>query len=270
MRPGLKKALLREGIILLTLLGGGFLLVILDCFRSRHPVINTSVGTASCYYFPTILGEIGIIIVLLYPLYLIIRLIIYTAKKGLKKFTPLCLLIFISFFIAGCYEVQEEIISASQAVRIEGLPEIYYTYTLSARTGSNDYHFAKPAEKDSPAESGYARALPLKDNIYILQLKFDNYKNYLIMFTKLINNAEGKGKELRMVFPKEVIDPASYGVNLKVENLAMVTLTGDRKNILSFLKAYAAVNFLEQPPELSQIKDKISEAAHAVSHKEHK
>ena len=220
MRPGLKKALLREGIILLTLLGGGFLLVILDCFRSRHPVINTSVGTASCYYFPTILGEIGIIIVLLYPLYLIIRLIIYTAKKGLKKFTPLCLLIFISFFIAGCYEVQEEIISASQAVRIEGLPEIYYTYTLSARTGSNDYHFAKPAEKDSPAESGYARALPLKDNIYILQLKFDNYKNYLIMFTKLINNAEGKGKELRMVFPKEVIDPLFDG------NLADVATEG--------------------------------------------
>ena len=245
---------------MLALLGGGSLLVIIDCLRSRYPVIN--MGTASMRYFPTIVGEIGIIIFLIYPLYLIIRLIVWGTKKGLKKFTPLCLLVFSLLLIAGCYETKEEIISASEAVRLEGLPEIYYenTFTLSMVKGSNDYHFAKTAQKDSPAESGTARLFPLKDNIYILQAKPDSCKNYLIMFVKWINNPGDKGKELKAVYPQVALDPTPYEVKLKVENLVENILTGNRKDIMDFLKTYADVKFSEQPPELSKMEDKIKEA----------
>jgi len=41
MNPRLKRAILREGLIMLMLLGGGSLLVIMDCLKSRYPVIKT-------------------------------------------------------------------------------------------------------------------------------------------------------------------------------------------------------------------------------------
>ena len=126
--------------------------------------------------------------------------------------------------------------------------------------GSNDYHFAKTAQKDSPAESGTARLFPLKDNIYILQAKPDSCKNYLIMFVKWINNPGDKGKELKAVYPQVALDPTPYEVKLKVENLVENILTGNRKDIMDFLKTYADVKFSEQPPELSKMEDKIKEA----------
>lgn len=74
---------LREALIMLLLLGGGFLLVFIDCLKSRYPVINA--GVANLRYFPTTMGGIGIIIFLLYPLYLLIRLIMWGINKVQKE-----------------------------------------------------------------------------------------------------------------------------------------------------------------------------------------
>lgn len=256
MNPKSKKTILREILIMLALLGGSFLLVIIDCFRSRYAVINA--GVASLRYFPTILGEIGIIIFLLCPLYLLIRFIIFGVRRCLRVFTFLCLLGLMCFISAGCTYVKHEVISSSEAVRVKGLPQDYEGYTITAVGGCNDYHFTKPAEKDSPAESGYARAVLLKDNIYIVQIKYDNYPDYIIMLLKFTDDASGKS--LDMVFSDTDLDPSQYGVSLKVNGFYGATLIGSRKNIMALLKAYAKTNLTDQPPAVHKIKDKILNA----------
>jgi len=251
-----KKAILRELAIMLVLLGGGFLLVAVDALRSRYTVINA--GVASSRYFPTVLGEIGIIIFSLYPLYILIRLIIWVTKKGLNRRALFCLLILFCLFSAGCYETQNEIITASQALRIEGFPKSYSGYTISAATGSNDYRYLKPAENNYPVESGCLRLVPLKDNIYIAQIKDDDYWSYMVMFMRVSEGA--KGKELKMIFPRTSIDPLRYGVRLKIHNLFNVALSGSSQNIMDFLKAHVNADFTDESPEVNKIKDKILNA----------
>ena len=171
--------------------------------------------------------------------------------RCLKTLSFLCLVIFLSLFITGCYDVKNEVISASEAVRIDTLPKTYWTYTITTVANSNDYRFSSPAEKDTPAESGYLRALPLKDDIYIVQIKSDNYPNYIIMFFKLANGAGGK--EIRMAFPVASIEPSQYGVSTQMNNFYGITLVGSRKNIMAFLKAYAKVNFKDVLGEIAKI-----------------
>jgi hypothetical protein len=256
----LKKVLFKESLIMLALLGGGSLIVIIDCLRFRYPVINT--GSASLHYFPTILGEIGIIIFFLCPLYLLIRFIIWGIRKGLKRCALFCFAALFCLFCAGCTYVKHEVILISEAVSVKGLPKVYEGYTITAVPSCNDYYFTKPAEKDSSAESGYARAVLLKDNIYIVQIKYDNYPDYIIMLLKFTNDASGKS--LNMVFSDTNIEPSQYGVSLKVNGFYGATLIGSRKNIMAFLRAYAKANLTDQPPALYKMKDKIIEATQGV------
>lgn len=169
--------------------------------------------------------------------------------KSSKTVSLLCAVVFLSLFAAGCYDVKDEVILAHEAVSIEGLPSKYWTYTITPIANSRDYRFASPAEKDAPAESGYIRAVPLKDNIYIVQVKYDNYQTYILMFFKLITDA--RGKEIRMAFPDTAIEPAQYGVKIKVNNFYGTTLIGRRKNILAFLKAHEKVSFKDVSADLS-------------------
>ena len=135
---------------------------------------------------------------------------------------------------------------ASQAVRIEGLSKITQpTYTLVAVPGCNDYRFNWTVEEGSPPELGYARAILLKEDIYIVQLKYDNYPNYFIMFLKV---TEGPGgKNFKMMFPKSNIKPSDYSLGLKLDNMLGMTLIGSRRNIMKFLKAHADSDFTEHP-----------------------
>ena len=182
--------------------------------------------------------------------------------RRLKTPSFLCLLVFLSLFTAGCYDVKHEVISASEAVSIEGLPKTYWTYTITAVPDTNDYRFASPAEEDSPAESGYLRAVLLKDNIYIVQVKSDNYQNYFLMFFKLVDDAGGKA--IRMAFPETAIEPAQYGVKIKVNNFYGTTLMGSRRNIMGFLKAYAKVNFTDASALISKIESEFLRAVNST------
>ena len=251
-----KRIIVRESLIILMLLGSGSLLVYVDCLKSRYTSVN--LGVATRYYVPTLLGEIGIVIVCLYPLYLLFRLIIWGVRKGLKKFMLFCLAALLCFFSAGCYETKNEIITASQAVRVEGFPQSYDGYTISAVTGNNDYRYLKPAENNFPAESGYLRLVPLKENIYIAQIKDDDYWSYMVMFMRISEGANGK--KLKMIFPRTSIDPLRYGVNLKIHNLFNLTLSGSSQNIMNFLKAHVNTDFTDESPEVNKIKDKILNA----------
>lgn len=260
MRNKLKITLLRESLIMLALLGGGFLLLIIDALRSRYPVINA--GVANLRYFPTTLGEIGVIIFFLYPFYLIIRLVIWVIrKKDLKKLVLFCLVALLCFFSAGCYETQNEIILSSQGMRIEGFPQSYNGYTITRAPGSNDYRYLKPAENNSPAESGYMRVVLLRDNIYIAQVKDDSYRNFIIMFLRLVNGPGGG--ELQIVSPKYdayLDDVSRYGIKVNGNDWFGAQLNGSRGNIMGFLKAHTKATFTNEIPEVSKIKDKIINA----------
>jgi hypothetical protein len=171
--------------------------------------------------------------------------------RCLKTLSFLCLIVFLSLFVSGCYDVKYEIISASEAVRIDALPKTYWTYTITAVANSNDYRFSSPAEKNSPTGSGYIRALPLKDDIYIVQIKADNYPNYVIMFFRLANGTGGK--EIRLAFPTAAIEPSQYGVSTHTNNFYGITLVGSRENIMALLKAYSKVNFKDVLGEVAKI-----------------
>ncbi|MDD5195720.1 MAG: hypothetical protein PHQ96_08635 [Candidatus Omnitrophica bacterium] len=251
-----KRFVVRESLIMLMLLGSGSLLIYVDCLKSRYTTVN--LGVATKYYSPTILGAIGFVILCLYPFYLLMRLIIWGIKKGFKNRIFFCLLAFLCLFSSGCYDAKKEVISASEAVKIEGLPKTYWTYAITPVTNGNDYRFLSPAEKNSPAESGYLRAVPLKDNIYIVQVKYDNYQNYILMFFKLISAASGK--EIRMAFPDTAIEASQYGVSTEVNNFYGTTLVGNRKNIMAFLRAYAKVNFKDVSAEAYKIEGELLRA----------
>ncbi|MFH0732349.1 MAG: hypothetical protein V2A72_05460 [Candidatus Omnitrophota bacterium] len=186
------------------------------------------------------------------------RLNIWSIKRGLKAFALFCLIACLSFFTTGCYDVKDEVISAKEAVAIPDLPTTYMTYTITPVPGSNDYRFTNTPGNNAPPESGYARAVLLRDNIYIVQVKYDNYANYMVMFLKFINDANGK--ELRTVFPEIKAEPSQYNVRLDVGGFFDMTLVGGRENIMAFLKAHANANFTGEPPAASRLKEKVLKA----------
>jgi hypothetical protein len=77
------KAILREVCIILILAGGGLLLLFIDCRQSGYTTID--MGVANRLYTPTILGAIGILLLLLYTLYLMIRLLIWGVTKARNR-----------------------------------------------------------------------------------------------------------------------------------------------------------------------------------------
>ena len=159
-------------------------------------------------------------------------------KKGLGLFSLVALL---SVFSAGCFDTPTEVILASDAVKIPGLPQKYLSYTIIPVPGSNDYRYSKPAEAGENALSGYARALLLKDDIYIVQTRDDNQPTYTIDFYKLVNN--GGAVELKSAFPANEFNPENFGVKWEIDDMGMETIYGSRENILAYLRAYAGTSF---------------------------
>lgn len=78
-----KRAMIKELLIMLVFLGGGALLVYIDCLKQRTTVIN--MGVATRLYTPTILSSIGLALFLLYLLYLLIRLLIWVFVNARKE-----------------------------------------------------------------------------------------------------------------------------------------------------------------------------------------
>jgi tetratricopeptide (TPR) repeat protein len=175
-------------------------------------------------------------------------------RKNIKVLTFICLIVCLPILIAGCYNVKDEIISAQQAVKISDLPTTYMTYSITPVTGSNDYRFINTPGNNAPQESGYARAVLLKNNIYIVQIKYDNDAKYVMMFLK-VNNGAG-GVELTTVFPEVKVDPSRYNVRIETAGYFDTKLIGRRENIMAFLKAHAGANFNGEPAAVSAFKEK--------------
>lgn len=156
----------------------------------------------------------------------------------------LLLLAAAAVMVTGCYEVEQEVIRSSDAVRINGLPGTFSSsdskMTISAVPGSNDYRFRRTFS-DGSVESGYIRAIPLRDNIYIVQIKLDDESKYVIEFFQynrkrinqiLIENSYSDFERLAK----------QYNITFKsgeLDSLGQMILDGSRSNILAFLRAHS-------------------------------
>ncbi|MCX5657232.1 MAG: hypothetical protein NTZ48_03265 [Candidatus Omnitrophica bacterium] len=169
-----------------------------------------------------------------------------------KNFLPLSahvsfpILLLLALFLSGCYTVDQEIIGAQDASCVYNLPGPYSDINypeqktiISAVPDSNDYRFKRiTREKTS---TGYIRAIPLRDDIYIVQFKFDDEDVYYIDFYQFTSD--------KYYFPFEVRDydalgalATQYNVTLDFDDVFGENyLSGSRENILAFLGAHSGL-----------------------------
>jgi hypothetical protein len=152
---------------------------------------------------------------------------------------------------AGCYETDFEIISASSAVSVYGLPGTYTkekggTMIISAVPLSNDYRF-REISKDNKTSTGYLRAVPLQGNIYIVQAKYDDDPVYYLGFYQFRYDSSGAHyKPMEPTVSEKSLDQLAkqYGVIIDWDTLDFVPdLKGSPGNIMAFLRAHANLAF---------------------------
>jgi hypothetical protein len=157
--------------------------------------------------------------------------------------------------VSGCYETDVEIISASSAVSVYGLPGTYNkekggTMIIFAVPLSNDYRF-RDVSKDNKASTGYLRAVPLQGNIYIVQAKYDDDPVYYLGFYQFIYDSSGAHyKPMEPTASEKSLDQLAkqYGVTIDWETFDFVPyLKGSPDSILGFLRAHASLPFA--PPK---------------------
>jgi len=158
-------------------------------------------------------------------------------ERVAKTFLVVCLML-----AAGCYEVDQEVILASEAIAIPGLPGTYEdrddptkSTVVSNVPDSNDYRFK------SGSDSGYLRAVPLRDDIYIVQVKYDDDRVYYLLFCRYAAGPGGGFQFLEVAASPEQIDVLAreHGVQIDTDAVMMVdTVDGPRDAILSFMRAH--------------------------------
>jgi hypothetical protein len=156
-------------------------------------------------------------------------------------------LLLLALFSSGCYTIDQEIIGAQDATYVYNLPGPYSDINypdqktiISAVPDSNDYRFKRITKEKTSA--GYIRAIPLRDDIYIVQFKFDDEDVYYIDFYQFTSD--------KYYFPFEVSDydalgalATQYNVTLDFDDVFGENyLSGSRENILNFLKAHSGLN----------------------------
>lgn len=164
---------------------------------------------------------------------------------SLWRFPGFILLAGLVLLLAGCYEVDKEVITAGMAEYVYDLPGTYYddnkTRTeISAVSYSKDYRFQQYNE-DKQGDSGYLRAVRLRDDIYILQAKFDDDTYYYLTFYEFRN------KHYMPMWPDVTYQEierlaGQYGIKMDFDDYMMVDmLTGDAVSIMNFLRAHASL-----------------------------
>ena len=159
------------------------------------------------------------------------------------------LFVVMALAVAGCYESDVEVISASSAVAVNGVPGNYTfdnggTLTVSSVPLSNDYRF-REVSKDNKASTGYLRLVPLRGDIYIIQAKYDNETVYYIDFYQFSSSTR-RFQPLEVSADEKSLDQLAqqYKVKIDWDSWDFVPyLTGTGSNILAFLRAHANLPF---------------------------
>jgi hypothetical protein len=166
---------------------------------------------------------------------------------SILRATGFVLLAAIILSAAGCYETDFEVIGASSAVSVYGLPGTYNkeaggTMTISTVPLSNDYRF-REVGKNNKASTGYLRAVPLQGTIYIVQAKYDDDPVYYLGFYQFIYDSSGAHyKPMEPTVEEKRLDQLAkqYGVTIDWDTLDFVPyLKGSAGSIMAFLRAHA-------------------------------
>ena len=174
------------------------------------------------------------------------------AHKTILYSTGLVLVAVAVLATAGCYETDFEVIDASSAVAVDGVPGTYTkqeggTMTISAVPHSNDYRF-QSVSKDNNVSTGYLRMVPLQGDFYIVQAKYDSEPVYYLVFYKFTYDASGaRYWEMYPDVGDEKLDQLAqqHGVTIDwdTSEFFVPILDGSRSNIMAFLRAHANLPF---------------------------
>jgi len=174
--------------------------------------------------------------------------------KTVMKASGLLTSVLLLLVNAGCYEVGQEIIFASAAKAVYGLPGYYtsanYRTTITAVPNSNDYRFQETDNKNKTS-SGYLRLVPLRDNIYIVQAKYDDESSYFLLFYRFTVNADGSKNYMPLqANPDQVTQLAKqYNVTYDIDEMLGDMVSGSRENIMNFLYAHKNLNLTQSSPQ---------------------
>lgn len=170
------------------------------------------------------------------------RILLFCAGLFLLSLVPL---------IGGCYQTDSEIIRASDAISLPALAGTYThpqsgTTTISTVPLSRDYRFRRVSKKNT-VSTGYLRAVRLRGDIYIVQVKFDNEPGYLLTFFRFTANSTGKefiGMEANV--PWERLEQLAKGHRaVLIDDGFGLSLKGKRGDIMSFLLAHRTLPLVE-------------------------
>jgi hypothetical protein len=134
-------------------------------------------------------------------------------RNLILRFTGLMLLTAVILAFAGCYETDVEVINASSAVAVYGVPGNYTfekggTLTISTVPDSNDYRF-REVSKDNKVSTGYLRIVPLRGDIYIVQARYDNESVYYLAFYQFTSDRRFKPMDVTAEEKRSINLPAS-------------------------------------------------------------
>lgn len=171
----------------------------------------------------------------------------HNARNLILRSAGLMLLAALIIAVTGCYETDVEVINASSAVSVYGVPG-NYTYsqggsiTISAVPDSNDYRF-REVSKENKVSTGYLRLVPLRGDIYIVQARYDNETVYFLAFYQF--TSDRRFHPLDVIAEEKKIDQLArqYGVTVDWDTVDFVPyLKGTGGNIFSFLRAHSGLN----------------------------
>ena len=172
----------------------------------------------------------------------------FVTPASLRRFGRLLVLVAAAGLAGACYEIEHEVILASDAVSVYGLPGTYTsrgesteTTEISAVPNSNDYRFVETGTDST--SSGYLRAIPLRGDIYAVQIKFDDEAVYYIMFYEF--TFDSSGANFVSLWVDDPVEDLALQHGVTLEFYDVDYLTGSRQDILNFIRAHADLSFSE-------------------------
>lgn len=145
----------------------------------------------------------------------------------------------ITLVLAGCYETNQSVIPGSRGIRVPIESPISWDEggqtTFSYVAATQDYRF-----RDDNGATGSARAIHIRDDIYLLQVRYDDEAVYGLFFFQITST------RIDLVGPvgDVVALAARHGVELEEDFLDVeYIIYGPPQNVLAFLEDHARFDF---------------------------
>ena len=146
--------------------------------------------------------------------------------------------------LSGCYNIEREVIPASLGIKTPfAYDSLIFdqggTADLSHDPYNNDYRFRTVFDDGKEIDTGTFRAMHIRDDIYVLQVKYDDEPDYYLVFYKITSER---------VDPMEpddysAVDALAEKHNVTVDYDYTTFIGGNAENILAFLKDHRQLSF---------------------------